>query len=427
MSYKKFIPCIYLYKGNAVRGFSDSTISNTNPVALARYYSDNNADELIIYDMSDSDTEHEEALDIIKEICCTAEIPVIGAGNVKRMEDIKKLLYAGCRKAALNYSKPGNVEITEEVSKKFGKDKIVACVTEADDIVRNTKLLEAYVEEIILVKETYLKEALQVSEIPMIASVPEVSLDKLMEILSKKNICGISGYAINENAKELLSIKSLCQNNGIKVNTFEPAIAWDEFKLNSDGHVTVVVQDYKTDEVLMVAYMNEEAYDMTLKTGKMTYYSRSRQELWVKGETSGNFQYVKSLTADCDKDTILAKVSQIGAACHTGSHSCFFNEIMAKEYDESNPLKVFEQVFDVIKDRKIHPKEGSYTNYLFDKGIDKILKKLGEEATEIVIAAKNPNENEVKYEISDFLYHMMVLMAEKNITWEEITTELAQR
>ena len=427
MSYKKFIPCIYLYKGNAVRGFSDSTILNTNPVALARYYSDNNADELIIYDMSDSDTEHEEALDIIKEICGTAEIPVIGAGNVKRMEDIKKLLYAGCRKAALNYSKPGNVEITEEVSKKFGKDKIVACVTEADDIVRNTKLLEAYVEEIILVKETYLKEALQVSEIPMIASVPEVSLDKLMEILSKKNICGISGYAINENAKELLSIKSLCQNNGIKVNTFEPAIAWDEFKLNSDGHVTVVVQDYKTDEVLMVAYMNEEAYDMTLKTGKMTYYSRSRQELWVKGETSGNFQYVKSLTADCDKDTILAKVSQIGAACHTGSHSCFFNEILAKEYDESNPLKVFEQVFDVIKDRKIHPKEGSYTNYLFDKGIDKILKKLGEEATEIVIAAKNPNENEVKYEISDFLYHMMVLMAEKNITWEEITTELAQR
>ncbi len=427
MSYKKFIPCIYLYKGNAVRGFSDSTILNTNPVALARYYSDNNADELIIYDMSDSDTEHEEALDIIKEICGTAEIPVIGAGNVKRMEDIKKLLYAGCRKAALNYSKPGNVEITEEVSKKFGKDKIVACVTEADDIVRNTKLLEEYVEEIILVKETYLKEALQVSEIPMIASVPEVSLDKLMEILSKKNICGISGYAINENAKELLSIKSLCQNNGIKVNTFEPAIAWNEFKLNSDGHVTVVVQDYKTDEVLMVAYMNEEAYDMTLKTGKMTYYSRSRQELWVKGETSGNFQYVKSLTADCDKDTILAKVSQIGAACHTGSHSCFFNEIMAKEYDESNPLKVFEQVFDVIKDRKIHPKEGSYTNYLFDKGIDKILKKLGEEATEIVIAAKNPNENEVKYEISDFLYHMMVLMAEKNITWEEITTELAQR
>lgn len=427
MSYKKFIPCIYLYKGNAVKGFSDSTIMDTNPVALARFYSDNNADELIVYDTSDGDAEHEEALDIIKEICAAAEISVIGAGNVKRMEDIKKLLYAGCRKAALNYSKPGNVEITEEVSKKFGKDKIVACVTEADSIVRNETLLQEYVDEIILVKETCLKEAIGVSSIPMIASVPEVSLDKIMEILSCENICGISGYAINENAKELLAVKSLCQNNGIAVNTFEPAIRWEEFKKNTDGHVTVVVQDYKTDEVLMVAYMNEEAYNMTLKTGKMTYYSRSRQELWIKGETSGNYQYVKSLTADCDKDTILAKVSQIGAACHTGSHSCFFNEIMAKEYEESNPLKVFEQVFDVIKDRKVHPKEGSYTNYLFDKGIDKILKKLGEEATEIVIAAKNPNANEVKYEISDFLYHMMVLMAEKNVTWEEITTELAQR
>ena len=427
MLYKKFIPCIYLYKGDAVKGFSDSTIIDTNPVALAKYYSDNNADELIVYDMSDSDAEHDEALDIIKTICSQAEIPVIGAGNVKRMEDIKKLLYAGCRKAALNYSKPGNVEITEEVSMKFGKDKIVACVSEADAIVRNEELLEQYVEEIILVKEKELKDAIHLSRFPLIASVPEVSLDKILELLSKDNICGISGYAINQNVKELLAIKSLCQNNNIPVNTFEPVIRWEEFKLNSDGHVTVVVQDYKTDEVLMVAYMNEEAYNMTLKTGKMTYYSRSREELWVKGDTSGHYQYVKSLTADCDKDTILARVSQIGAACHTGSHSCFFNEIMAKDYEESNPLKVFEQVFDVIKDRKLHPKEGSYTNYLFDKGIDKILKKLGEEATEIVIAAKNRNPEEVKYEISDFLYHMMVLMAEKNVTWEEITTELAQR
>ncbi len=427
MSYKKFIPCIFLYKGNAVKGFEDHTIIDTNPVALAKFYGDNNADELIVYDMSEGDTEHEEALDIMKAICRDAEVPVIGAGNVRRMEDVKKLLYAGCKKAALNYSKPGNVEITEEVSKKFGKEKIAACVSKVEDITHNEKQLKEYVDDIILVREKGLKEIVSVSKSPVIVSIPEVSLDKILELLSLDNICGISGYAINENAKELLAIKSLCQNNGIDVNTFEPAIKWEEFKLNSDGHVTVVVQDYKTDEVLMVAYMNEEAYNMTLKTGKMTYYSRSRGELWIKGETSGHYQYVKSLTADCDKDTILAKVSQIGAACHTGSHSCFFNEIMAKEYEESNPLKVFEQVFNVIKDRKVHPKEGSYTNYLFDKGIDKILKKLGEEATEIVIAAKNPNENEVKYEISDFLYHMMVLMVEKNVTWEEITAELAQR
>jgi len=159
----------------------------------------------------------------------------------------------------------------------------------------------------------------------------------------------------------------------------------------------------------------------------MTYYSRTRQELWIKGETSGHYQYVKELHVDCDRDTILAKVSQVGAACHTGKYSCFFNELGKKDYDDTNPLKVFTDVYNVILDRKVNPKEGSYTNYLFDKGIDKILKKLGEEATEIVIAAKNPNPDEIKYEISDFLYHMMVLMAEKNVTWEEITNELARR
>ena len=175
--------------------------------------------------------------------------------------------------------------------------------------------------------------------------------------------------------------------------------------------------------------MNEEAFNNTLATGRMTYFSRSRQAQWVKGETSGHYQYVHSLTADCDLDTILAKVTQVGAACHTGSYSCFFNEIQnrSSKQEAHNPMKVFEEVFSVIEDRKEHPKEGSYTNYLFDKGIDKILKKVGEEATEIVIAAKNPNPNEIKYEIADFLYHMMVLMAEKGVTWEEVTTELANR
>ena len=256
MTYKKFIPCIYLYKGNAVKDFWDRTIINANPAALGRFYSDNNADELIVYDMSCSDTEHEEALDIIKMICSDTQIPVIGAGNVKRTEDIKKLLYAGCKKAALNYSKPDNIALTEEVSKRFGRDKIAACVTEAAVITDNESILEQYVSDIILLKEKELKKAVKISKFPLIVSVPEVSLDKILELLSNDNICGISGYAINENARELQAIKSLCQNNGIQINMLEPAIRWDEFKLNSDGHVTVVVQDYKTDEVLMVAYMN---------------------------------------------------------------------------------------------------------------------------------------------------------------------------
>ena len=177
----------------------------------------------------------------------------------------------------------------------------------------------------------------------------------------------------------------------------------------------------------MVAYMNEEAFEHTVKTGMMTYFSRSRKELWVKGETSGHFQYVKSLTIDCDKDTILAKVDQVGAACHTGNPTCFFQPLVWNSYDETNPLRVFESVYETILDRKKNPKEGSYTNYLFDKGIDKILKKVGEEATELVIAAKNPNPEEIKYELSDFLYHAMVLMVERGVTWEDIIKELADR
>ena len=159
----------------------------------------------------------------------------------------------------------------------------------------------------------------------------------------------------------------------------------------------------------------------------MTYYSRSRNELWVKGLTSGHFQYVKSMYVDCDLDTILVKVLQIGSACHTGKGSCFFNEAFSLNSSNHNPSKVFDEVMATILDRKVHPKEGSYTNYLFDKGIDKVLKKVGEEATEIVIAAKNPDKEEIKYEIADFLYHVMVLMAQKDVTWEDITEELANR
>ncbi|MDD3205259.1 MAG: bifunctional phosphoribosyl-AMP cyclohydrolase/phosphoribosyl-ATP diphosphatase HisIE [Lachnospiraceae bacterium] len=427
MNYKKFIPCIYLYKGNAVKGFDDRTVINMNPGELAKFYSDNNADEIIVFDLSTGDIEHEENLGVIKHMALSVEVPMIGAGNVKRMEDIKKLIYAGCKKATLNLSKESNLEIMKEVSLKFGKDKIVAAFADVKTLIDNKIEIEMYVSELIVINEVELKESLVVTGLPMIPLLSSISLDKMLQILAIDQISGITGELVNENAKEIHSLKKLSKENGIEVNTFEPAKKWSDFKLNSDGMVTVVVQDYKTNEVLMVAYMNEEAYSRTVETGKMTYFSRSRQELWLKGETSGHYQYVKSLTADCDLDTILAKVSQVGAACHTGNYSCFFNELVKKEYDETNPLKVFEDVFAVIKDRKIHPKEGSYTNYLFEKGIDKILKKLGEEATEIVIAAKNPNPDEIKYEISDFLYHMMVLMVDKGVTWEEITTELAQR
>ena len=423
---KKFVPCIYLHNEKAVAGFHDDTVISEQPVELAVWYNDNGADALIVFDLSDGDEAHEASLDVIKEICSETDVPVIGAGNVKRMEDIKKLLYAGCKRAALNFSRPGNVDILEEVSQKFGSDRIDICYTLQDPVKENRENILKYASELILIDADMAQEPL-ITELPNILCMTDADEDTLAESLSGKAVSGVTGPAMNALSERITELRRQCAKNGLEVNTLKPAFVWSDFKLNHDGHVTVVVQDYRTGEVLMVAYMNEEAYNKTLETGRMTYYSRSRNELWLKGETSGHYQYVKSLTADCDMDTILAKVKQIGAACHTGSYSCFFNEIAAKEYHEKNPQKVLDKVYDVIADRKVHPREGSYTSYLFDKGIDKILKKCGEESTEIVIAAKNPNSNEIVYEMADYLYHMMVLMVEKDVTWKEITDELARR
>ncbi len=403
----------------AVKGFGDDTIIETNPVVLAKKFSDALCDEILIFDLSNEDKEHEEALDAIKEICDASKVPVIGAGNVKRMEDVKKILYVGCKKAVLNYSREDNVEITEEVSTKFGKEKIVVCIKNINEFTDNRELIEKYACETIVLESKLDNEYKDLeTSVPAVFFLHNVSLDRLIEVYGKFENVGITGETINENTEQFDALRKIV---GIEF------VPFSKFKLLSDGLIPVVVQDYKTNQVLMVAYMNEEAYEKTIATRIMTYWSRSRSEIWVKGLTSGHFQYVKSLAYDCDADTLLAKVEQIGAACHTGSYSCFFNEIISYEYEEKNPFSILSDVYEVIEDRKKNPKEGSYTNYLFDKGVDKILKKVGEEATEIVIASKNPNSNEIKYEISDFLYHIMVLMVEKGITWEEIMTELANR
>ena len=421
---KLLVPVIYLRDGKAVSGFGSETVISELPVEeLAADFSDRGADELLVLDFSKSDAEHDQAISALIRICDRAEVPVIGGGNVRRMEDVKKILYAGCKKAVLNFSKESNCELLEEVSGKFGKEKIAVFVPDVQVLQRYRERIETFAC-MVLCDEQQLEEIAGVCALPLMVLAAD---DAAADLLANPQVEAVTGAGVSSPGQDLMECKTACRKEGIPVNTFESSIPWSEFKKNSDGMVPVIVQDYQTDEVLMLAYMNEEAYETTLKTGRMTYWSRSRNELWMKGLTSGHFQYVKSLTLDCDKDTILAKVSQVGAACHTGNRSCFFQELVKKEYEERNPLKVFKQVYDVICDRKVHPKEGSYTNYLFDKGIDKILKKVGEECTEIVIAAKNPDPEEIKYEISDFLYHVMVLMAEKGVTWEEITRELARR
>lgn len=427
MSYKRLTPCIFIAGGKAVKWFDDRTVLSDDVVSLAKHYNDKGADELIVFDLSGSDDEHDEAIDLIKKINRVISIPMIAGGNIRRTEDVKKILYAGAKRAILNFSKHLSIDLVEEVSKRFGKERIAVSLNDFDALFKQQHLIEEYSTEIVFMHRLDLNSVMNVTKLPCIVLTDTMDQSEILRILKCDGVKGVSGMYVSSLDMDFNDFKEVCAESGIKMTSFESIMDFSEFKLNADGLIPVVVQDYKTNEVLMVAYMNEEAFDNTVKTGRMTYYSRSRKSQWVKGETSGHFQYVKSLSIDCDKDTLLAKVEQVGAACHTGNRSCFYTTIVGADYDAKNPLQVFESVYNTIVDRREHPKEGSYTNYLFEKGIDKILKKVGEEATEIVIAAKNPNPEEIKYEISDFLYHAMVLMVERGVTWEDITNELADR
>lgn len=421
MDYKKIIP--YINTENEIPA---------NVIKLAETYSYGGADELLIYNYSKDEKSREEFLSLAKEISAKIDIPFMVGCYVKRLEDVKKAIYTGADAVIIKYSILEDKNIIKEAADRFGTAKIIIeldmmeCMdAEKGDLIG--QLAQAHAGGILL-KHVALSSGIikkiEEAELPVLIRDSLIRND-IRNLITLSNVVGVvTNFYEN---KDIMKAKNALKEENIAVNTFESKLSFSEFKTDANGLIPVIVQDYRTEEVLMLAYMNEEAYNRTIAGGRMTYYSRSRQQLWLKGETSGHYQYVKELTLDCDKDTILAKVLQIGPACHTNSQSCFIEELVKKEYKQRDPFHVFKDVYDIIMDRKLHPKEGSYTNYLFDKGIDKILKKCGEEATEIIIAAKNPGAEELRYEIADFLYHMMVLMAECGLDWNDITTELAHR
>ena len=410
---KKIIPCLDL----------------NNAVEMAKYYNDAGADEIAYFDSKATKDGREPNVAIIRQICDSVDIPLIACGGVRELEDVKKLLYAGASKVCMKSAALNTPELVTEASDRFGSERIICTIdlSECDDPVgyaRKLKTLGA--GELLLLHNNMVPEYLDIVKsirenvaLPVIVSTYSTNGEAVAEMLNETNAESISLYNLQK--MDIMEIKQHCREANIDVDLFESSMPFEAFKLNSDGLIPCVTQHYKTGEVLMVAYMNKESYEKTIRTGRI------RNELWTKGDTSGHYQFVKSLTIDCDKDTILAKVSQIGAACHTGSRTCFFTDLVRKEYNDTNPMKVFEEVYNTIRDRKDQPGDDSYTNYLFGKGIDKILKKVGEGATEIVIAAKNPDSEDIKYEISDFLYHLMCLMVERGISWKDITEELADR
>ncbi|HBA97930.1 MAG TPA: bifunctional phosphoribosyl-AMP cyclohydrolase/phosphoribosyl-ATP pyrophosphatase [Lachnospiraceae bacterium] len=419
MAQKKIIPFI-----NAENEFP------ANVINLADRYSCNGADGLFIYNYTGDEASREEFLLAARKIEKQVNIPFMIGIYINRFEDAKKALYTGASKLVIRKALLPAEDELKEIIARFGRDKLAIEIDmKADfhDMAQLDKYYDMGIGTAVLkhIDTTHsFKEAISGTKMQVLIRDGLIRND-LSELLSyEKTEAVLTNYFED---KDIYKAKRAVKRQGIDVSLFESLIDFSDFRLMENGLIPVVVQDYKTSEVLMVAYMNEEAYKKTLETGRMTYFSRSRNEIWVKGETSGHFQYVKSLMLDCDNDTILAKVRQVGAACHTGSYSCFFKKLTKEDYVSTSPLKVLEEDYNIIINRKNNPKEGSYTNYLFDKGIDKILKKCGEEASEIIIAAKNDGGEELKYEIADFLYHMMVLMAECGLDWEDITRELVNR
>lgn len=198
----------------------------------------------------------------------------------------------------------------------------------------------------------------------------------------------------------------------------------EELKFDEKGLIPAIVVDAETKDVLTLAYMNKESLKITLEKQKTCFWSRSRKELWLKGETSGNYQHVVSITADCDKDALVIKVEKDGPACHTGAESCFYNTLYVNEEKHEFSLR---GLYNLLLQRKAEMPQGSYTTYLFEKGLDKILKKIGEESTEVIIAGKAQDKAETIYEIADLAYHVMVLMVEAGITVDDVQKELASR
>ena len=438
IDYKQIIPCIYLINGEAVDTYEANRTVIEDPVGLALSYDNYGADAIFVFDFSCEDEAHTKNITIIRNICRTVDIPVVGVAKYNSLDRIKQMIYAGCAKACIYYDPESSGRLIEDAGRRFGREHISVCVDRSEQLDNIKNEVKNYSSSILIKNEDELEKCAEWVLLNCTHNIHPIVMG-LVPLYNRKTfhdaaadlrkfeITGVAGGDFNKLYKEFMSFKRQCKSLGIAVNTFDSKYRWEDFKLNSDGMLPVIVQDYKTDDVLMMAYMNEEAYQKTVETGTMTYFSRSRNALWVKGETSGHFQYMKSLQIDCDNDTLLAKVEQVGAACHTGNRSCFYRDIVKGQELHHDQAKVFDEVYAVIEDRKKNPKEGSYTNYLFEKGIDKILKKLGEEATEIVIAAKNPDPEEIKYEIADFLYHAMVLMVERGVTWDEIRTELARR
>ncbi|MFU0801443.1 MAG: bifunctional phosphoribosyl-AMP cyclohydrolase/phosphoribosyl-ATP diphosphatase HisIE [Xylanivirga thermophila] len=449
----KVIPCLDIKNGRVVKGVNFQNIVDTgDPVDFAKHYEKQGADEIVLLDISASNEQRYANINLLKKIRSNISIPIIIGGGISSMADARMLFKAGADKISINSAAVDDPKLISYISDEFGKEHLIVAIDSKAkpngsgwnvytrggtintglDVLEWAKEIESLGAGAILLtsmdrdgtKEGYdislIKTVASNIKIPVIASGGAGKMEDFRDAM------------LDAQAQGLLAA-SLFHFNEINIATLKAYLnTWQglcNIKFNEKGFLPAIIQDIGTNNVLMLAYMNKESLDNTIQTGKTWFWSRSRQKLWMKGETSGHVQHVKEIYLDCDSDTLLIKVKQAGAACHTGNTSCFYQLVYneSQQVNLNNNIFILGELYNIIINRKNNPKEGSYTNYLFDKGIDKILKKVGEESAEVIIAAKGGRKNEIIYEISDLVYHLLVLMVDKGIKLDDISRQLKKR
>ena len=460
MGIKRIITCLDIDNGRVVKGVNFINLKDAgDPVVIAKAYNEQGADEIVLLDINASYEKRGTMLRLVKKVANIVSIPLTVGGGIRTVEDFRQMLEMGADKVSIGSAAVKNPNLILETSRKFGSKKVVIAidVKKVDDeyhvYIQGGKKdtgLEAIswakeVEklgagEILLTsmdadgtKKGYdieiTKKISDAVDIPVIASGGAGKMEDFLEAFTIGGAhAALAASLFHFKEVDIGELKDYLYGEGVNIRRGKGDMELlKEIKFDEKGLIPAIVQDIKTKEVLMMAYMNEESLKKTLETNKTWFWSRSRQELWNKGATSGNIQKVVQVDYDCDGDSLLVLVEQKGVACHTGERSCFYNSIYKTTEEGAVGSEVLEQLYKIIDDRKINPVEGSYTKYLFDKGIDKILKKIGEESAEVIIAAKNPDKEAIVYETSDLIYHLFVLLREKGIPLEDIYKELRSR
>ena len=402
---KRIIPCLDVKDGRVVKGVNFAGLQDvSSPVELAEYYTRSGADELVFYDITASAEGRGLFPDILRRTASRVFIPLTVGGGINTLEDFDRVLKCGADKVSVNSGAIRNPDLIRQAALRYGSQ----CVVLSADVKRVDGQFRVFGRHCLRRRGAggglcpALPDPARGGRGPGGLGVP--FWRDCHSPPEGPAAAGGDFGAIRLGGTTMIDMEKL--------------------KFDEKGLIPAIVVDGTSGQVLTLAYMNRESLAISIREERTCFWSRSRQELWRKGETSGAVQHIIDITADCDCDALVIRVNKEGPACHTGAESCFHNLLFESRENAAFSLQ---GLMELLQGRKDQPQEGSYTSYLFDKGLDKILKKVGEEATEVIIAGKAEDRKETVYEIADLAYHVMVLMLQLGISLEDVGRELASR